>query len=147
MNYKISLPVLENLEGYKSIIYVDNSSEISSKDSLELMATYFKKEFKYDHLQYCKDDDNSNCTGVLFAEKASDLVISQNHFPNRIIGGACFRLSKSGVYTLDWVWLHPFSRNRKKLRETWKEFKIKFGEFLCTKPLSAQMAKFLEKHA
>jgi hypothetical protein len=146
MDYDISLPVLEDLEGYKELIYVLPSSDESQKEALERMAGYFKKEFRYDHLQYCKENHSENCIGILFAERAMDIVKDEYHYPNRVVGGACFGKKESGEFFLDWVWLHPFSRNHKKLSSNWPKFQKKFGQFTVTAPLSAHMASFLKKY-
>ena len=147
MDYEICLPIIDDLEGYKELIYITPSSEDNQKEALEKMASYFKRELHYDHLQYSKEDHNDNCIGILIAEKANDIVKNYDHRPNRIIGGACFGKKSSGEYFLDWVWFHPFARNRKKLSRIWPELRQKFGQFTVTKPLSAHMAKFLDKHA
>ena len=75
-----------------------------------------------------------------------DLVENIDHHPYRVLGGGCFRELHDGAYQLDWVWLHPFARNRRKLKEQWPKFQDKFGAFTITLPLSAHMAKFVEKN-
>ena len=49
-------------------------------------------------------------------------------------------------FKLDWVWIHPFARNRGTLKENWKELQGRFGQFEVSEPLSAQMSAFLGKH-
>jgi hypothetical protein len=146
LNYRIKPPVLDDIGGYKEIVYIKTTSSTKQKEALELMAKYFKQEFRYDHLQYNKNDDNSDCTGVLFTKRALDLVNNEDHFPNRIIGGACFRQKYSSEYCLDWIWLHSFARNRGILKNNWQIFKDKFGIFSVTEPLSVHMAEFIKKH-
>lgn len=145
MDYEITLPIHEDLGGFKSILYLESKDLRSCRDSLELMAIYFKREFKYDYLQYESADHANDFTGVLFFERAMDLVKDIDHYPNRVIGGAGF-WNKADGHVLDWVWLHPFSRNRGNLRKHWPELKNKFGNFELTPPISAQMGKFLEKN-
>lgn len=145
MNYDIKLPVLEDLDGYEEILYIEQSSNKNQKQALELIAYYFKREFNYDNLQYCAKDLNDDCVGILFVERATDLVKHDEHYPNRVIGGACFR-KENDNYFLDWIWLHPFARNRKKLSGYWPGFKSKFRNFEVTPPLSAHMSAFIEKH-
>lgn len=146
MSYEINTPVIENDE-HKDIFYIVPSSDDGLQSTLETLAEYFKKEFRYDHLQYCKYDDNSDCIGFLISERAMDLVEDIDHHPYRIVGGGCFRKAQSGDYVLDWVWFHPFSRNRGKLKKVWPQLKQKFGKFTVTEPLSPHMKSFLEKHA
>lgn len=145
MDYDITLPVADDEAGYQKLIYVKPDSKISCKNALELIATYFQREFRYSHLQYATTDSNDDCIGVLFSKAAYDLVNSEFHYPNRIIGGACFR-GIHGNYKLDWIWFHPYERNQGYLKSHWKEFKAKFGEFELSKPISAPMKAFLEKH-
>lgn len=147
MDYTIELPILEDFQSHENIFFIDEGSKSSQKEALELMASYFKKEFNYDHLQYCKDDNNIDCIGVLFVEIARDQVKDFDHHPHRVVGGACFRNKGSETYKLDWIWFHPFARNRKKLKNHWEQLKTKFGDFTITEPLSAHMAKFVEKYA
>lgn len=146
MDYDIILPVVDNLDGYKDLIYVKSDSPTSCKNALELIAMYFQREFRYTHLQYAASDSNDDCIGVLFSKPASDLVVLESDYPNRIIGGACFRVSHEGNYKLDWIWFHPYERNQGNLKRNWKEFKEKFGKFVLTKPISASMKAFLEIH-
>lgn len=146
MNYEITLPIHEDLGGYKSILYLESSDARACRESLECMATYFRREFKYDYLQYKSTEHHEGFTGVLFLEKAMDLVQDIDHHPNRVIGGAGFWKKPNG-YVLDWVWFHPFARNRGNLRKHWPELTNKFGKFEVTPPISAQMGRFLEKNA
>jgi hypothetical protein len=147
MKYDIASLVLDDLGGYRDLMYITPTSPNNQRESLELMAGHFKREMRFDHLQYeaCAHDDN--CVGALICDPATDLVIDESHFPNYVVGGACFRRASSGDYVLDWIWLHPFARNRRKLRRFWPRFKDQFGEFQLTGPLSPHMKSFLEKRA
>jgi hypothetical protein len=146
MKYKIDSPVIQNNVEHKEILYVFPSSDDEIQSALELLAEYFKKEFRYDYLQYCKRDSNSDCTGFLITERALDLTEEFDHHPYRIVGGGCFRTNGPDNYFLDWVWFHPFARNRGRLKKLWPLFKEKFGEFSITEPLSAHMKEFITKH-
>ena len=146
MDYNIELPFSETFFAENNILYVEDSSEDELRKALELMASYFKKEFKYDYLQYCATDINENCIGFLFVEKAMDLVEHEHHHPYRVIGGGCFRMKHTNKYILDWIWFHPFARNRGLLKKYWPEFKNEFGNFGFTTPLSAHMEQFVQKY-
>lgn len=146
MKYKIDSPVIQNNVEHKEILYVLPSSDDELQGALELLAEYFKKEFRYDYLQYCKGDSNSDCTGFLITERAWDLAEEIDHHPYRIVGGGCFRTKSPDNYFLDWVWFHPFARNRGMLKKAWPLFKEKFREFSVTEPLSAHMKEFIAKH-
>lgn len=147
MKYDIASLVLDDIGGYKELTYITPTSPKNQREALEVMAGYFKREMRYDHLQYEAAAHDDHCTGALICDPASDLVTNESHFPNYVIGGACFRRRLAGGYALDWIWLHPFARNRRKLSRLWPRFKDKFGEFQLTEPLSPHMKSFLEKRA
>ncbi|WOJ93690.1 hypothetical protein R0135_00640 [Congregibacter variabilis] len=147
MTYKIDAPVIENNDKHTKIFYIMPSSDDELQSALEILAGYFKKEFGYDFTQYCKYEENSDRTGFLITQRALDLVKDIEHYPYRIIGGGCFLATENGNHKLDWIWFHPFSRNRGELKKIWPGFKEKFGDFSYTEPLSSQMKLFLEKHA
>jgi hypothetical protein len=67
------------------------------------------------------------------------------------IGAACFRKRAyknvdADVWVLDWVWLHPYKRNKQVLSQHWDFFTKKFGdEFHIEHPVSKSMKAFLKK--
>ena len=146
MKYDIGPPVLD-VRGYPSVIYVETSSPANYKKALATMARYFKLEFRYDHLQYDEFDEDDDCAGMLVCERAFDLVKDVDHFPNYVIGGCCFRKGDSGEYFLDWIWLHPFARNRGTLKKLWPDLRRRFGSFSLSQPLSPHMEAFIAKHS
>lgn len=146
MKYEINLPVLE-APGYPASIFVEKSSAIDHKLALATIARYFKSEFRYDYLQYDESDVDPTCVGMLVCERASDLVKHEEHFPSYVIGACCFRKNAAGEDFLDWIWLHPFARNRGKLKELWPQLKMHFGNFFLSAPVSAHMEAFIAKHA
>jgi hypothetical protein len=145
MNYCIDAPVIE-FPGYPPVIFIEHTADKKLKDLLAGIASNFKKEMRFDHLQY---DDSMHRTadiiGVLFLHRAMDLVEHDDHFPCRVVGGGVF-VDRSGRFELDWVWLHPFFRNRNRLRNNWKLFQKRFGHFSVAPPLSAHMSLFIKKH-
>ncbi|MGJ0483801.1 MAG: hypothetical protein ACR65R_04605 [Methylomicrobium sp.] len=145
MEYCIDAPILEK-PGYPEVLYIDKDSDESLKDHLAVIAKYFKNEMCFNRLQFDESMyDNNDFTGFLVLQPAMDLVEREDHFPCRVVGGGVFAHSCRGP-ELDWVWIHPFSRNRKLLRNRWKEFKARFGQFSVAEPLSAHMSAFLKKH-
>lgn len=145
MKFKIDAPILE-ADSYPEVLFVNRSSDDSLKEHLALLARYFRKEMGFDHLQFDESMyDNEDFTGFLLLQRAMDLVERVDHYPNRIIGAGIFENSR-GKFELDWVWIHPFFRNRGALRDQWGNFKSKFGQFTVAEPLSAQMSEFLKKH-
>ncbi len=146
MKYEINSPVLEDIGGYEDAVYLVPTAPRNQREALEVIAEYFKRELRYDYLQYVASEHTSDCVGVLVLERAADLVADEDHYPNYVIGGACFRVKDTGENVMDWIWLHPFARNRGKLGELWPSFTQKFGNFELTPPLSAHMKYFLERH-
>lgn len=129
-----------------ALLYVDKHSETSHKESLALLARYFKKEMRFDWLQFDQDMFHRNdFTGFLLLKRAMDLVQHEDHYPSRVIGGGIF-VQFDSCFRLDWVWIHPFSRNRGILKQNWKGFQERFGQFEVAEPLSVQMSAFLGKH-
>ena len=145
MNFCIDAPILEVL-GYPPIVFIDKDSDKSLKAMLAIIAKYFKTEMRFDSLQFDQSMyRNEDFVGVLFLHRAMDLVKSEGHYPSRVVGGGIF-VKRSDSYELDWIWLHPFSRNRKTLRNNWNTFRQRFGQFSVATPLSAHMADFIKKH-
>ena len=146
MKFTIDAEVVE-VDAYPELLFVDKSSTTSHKDSLASLAYYFKKEMRFDHLQFDKDMyGNDDYTGFLILKRAMDLVEHEDHYPSRIIGGGVF-VKTNENFKLDWIWIHPFERNKGTLKSRWTEFQKKFGHFGVTEPLSAQMSAFLAKHS
>lgn len=145
MSYCIDAPTLE-MPGYPTVLFIDRSSDKPLKDHLAVFAKYFKKEMRFDSLQFDESMyDNEDFVGFLFLQRAMDLVVHVDHYPNRVVGGGVF--ARRGVIDeLDWVWLHPFSRNRRLLRKSWPTFTKRFGQFSVAEPISAHMSVFLKKH-
>jgi hypothetical protein len=150
MNFDITAPIVE-IRGYPTVVYLTHDDKEGLKAHLSCIAGYFKKEMHYTHLQYAESMyEDSSVTGFVILQRAMDLVRDEDHFPSRVIGGGTF-FDKSGVekadskYVLDWIWLHPFARNRKLLRDLWPSFKKRFGSFELTTPLSLPMQHFVER--
>jgi hypothetical protein len=59
--------------------------------------------------------------------------------------GACGFERMRSVWRLRWVWIHPFLRRRGLLHEAWPWFRLKHGDFIVDRPLSAAMEAFLRK--
>ena len=145
MNYDIKQLVIDHNPNHETLIYILPSSDKAQKLSLEELARYFKNESRYTHLQYCREDENTDCIGFLITKRAPDLVRDMDHHPYKIVGGGCFREGQNGEYCLDWIWIHPYERNRGNLERLWPEFESRFGKFGLTLPVSKQMMGFLKK--
>lgn len=144
MNFCIDAPVID-LPGYPRLEYLDSNSDRAMKDHLAGFASHFKREMRFDRLQFDEDMyGNEDFVGFLIFERAMDLCKDEDQHPCRIVGGGVFA-DHENAYELDWIWLHPFVRNRGLFGECWKGFTKKFGEFSVAKPISAQMEASLKK--
>ena len=149
--YTIDLPVsnrlLDNSNPFSNskLHEINARSDVELRNNLEKFARYFKDEMRYDNVPYDAANHERNWTGYLFKTPALDLVKDENlPTPMRWFGGCLFR-QENEEWTLCWIWLHPFFRNRGELSTEWKEFKKKYGSFKIQEPLSAQMERFLIK--
>lgn len=146
MKFCIDAPILDIL-GYPPLLFVDRNSIDAWKGNLAMSARFFKSEMNFDHLQFDESMyENDDFVGVLFLQRAMDLVLHEDHYPNRVVGGALFVARSSVCYELDWLWLHPFARNRKLLKESWPALTHRFGRFSVARPVSLQMSAFIQKH-
>ncbi|EHK7543350.1 hypothetical protein H2659_17705 [Vibrio cholerae] len=145
--YSIELPVFRRIYRQNNVIKITTDSGIEYRTALEKFALYFKREFRYDFIQYESDEhlySNYEYVGFLFIDSAHDLYDENDSVaPQRGIGGCCFR-KRSDVWVLDWIWLHPFCRRRGVLTNSWDLFLAMFGSFEVEKPISVEMQKFLE---
>lgn len=125
---------------------VTNRSPMPIRRGLRRMATYFRREFGYDFVQYSEREDNDpkETLGFLFTDGFGG-------YDERVIGGSMFRWreykdSPPG-WALQWIWLHPYERGKGKLKDALPAFKLLFGDnFFVEGPRSAAMKAFLEKH-
>lgn len=148
--YDISLSILRDLEFPKEILYITSESNLRWRKELAKLARYFKVEQRMDVPQYEFEDDGVDFPfeGFILLELARDLLQEDKPAPLRVFGGGCFRrrtFKNDEIWVLDWVWIHPFFRNRGKLSERWDEFKQRFGEFQVEPPISPAMRQLLQK--
>lgn len=150
--YTIELPISEGYDTDNGIIYVAPESEYSLKLQLQQFATFFKKEFKYDFLQYTANNHSSEneFAGFLFSELAYDRIEEDKPTPYRLYGGVGFfyreTIYPEPIWELGWIWLHPFFRHRGLLSRHWEYFKTQFGDFEVSQPQSPDMKNFLLNH-
>lgn len=96
-----------------SVIKVTDRSPQELRRAVYTFATYFKREFNYDFIQYAMKDSGSDAY----------LFINRDDDPNgnrEAIGSACFRLRITRHdreilkprWWLDWVWFHPYFRSK-----------------------------------
>lgn len=120
---------------------VGRRSPASQKKAVELMATYFRREFGYDFVQYSANEflDDSETLAWLWA----------TGYPQdyTIIGGGCFRKREwkdlPNAWAMQWIWLHPYFRRKGILTRAWPVFTAMFGPFDVEEPVSNAMDHFL----
>lgn len=106
--------------------------------AVERCAIYFRREFRYDFVQYSADELGHPKDRAFLWEARSVVV------------GACsFRWVEwedaDASYTMDWVWFHPYERRQGNLSSAWLYFRRRFGRFHVEQPLSDAMEAFLAR--
>lgn len=124
---------------------VYENSPKSIKNAVYKIAQYFRREFRYDFVQYAQEED--------FTEDESQIFIwtHREYTTNEVvIGAARFNWRKwkdaPDGWALSWVWIHPFEREKGRLSNSWPIFKKKFGDFFVEPPLSNAIRHFMKKH-
>jgi len=119
---------------------------LNLRREVERFAIYFRREFSYDFQQFVATEKPKN------HEKpyAAYLFINeQNHHPRVWVGGCCFRWREyqdvGARWAAQWMWLHPYYRNKGILSSAWDRFHELHGKFICEPPFSPAMKAFLHK--
>lgn len=112
------------------------------------IATYFRREFGYDFVQYSKDkrDPEDKCQAFLWYER-NDFSAYESDV---VYGACCFRYrewknSEPG-WSLQWVWFHPFQREKGHLKNAIPLFKKLYGNFEVEAPYSRAMKQCVDKY-
>jgi hypothetical protein len=118
---------------------VDCNSTLLLRKALQQCARYFQREGYSDWLHY--DLNESNFVGFLFMDR--------NYC--HAVGGCLFRLRKFAdinkpFFSMHWIWLHPYVRNKGLLSKHVDYFNQIFGYWYPEYPLSKPMQAFVEKH-
>lgn len=125
-------------------IFVHNKQHMSIHKAVEQLAYYFKREFKFDFVQYTAYEDVNNPKSDAY------VWIDSNFSDTFAVGAVNFRflgdVNQPKKWSLEWVWLHPYYRNQGLLSGAWKAFQKKYGkDFLIEPPISKAMACFIKK--
>jgi hypothetical protein len=132
---------------------ITTASSLPMRQAVWLLASYFRREFGYDFVQYGHGGHESDEKHVAFlwlgderirAKKRGGLAVSRI-----AVGACCFRWREwadtEPSYGLQWVWFHPFARGRGFLGDCWPWFCGAFWPFYVERPLSSGMRGFLAK--
>jgi len=147
-NYQMDLSISGQFFSFNNIIEVDKESEIELHKEVYKIAKYFKEELNYDRIPYSEYGNLLKKYKVLlFTEEALDKYKSEP-IPYRIYGACLFSEIKfkkdKDYWVLEWIWFHPFFRNRGYLKKNWSILEEKFSDFFIKKPISNDMKAFLE---
>lgn len=149
MNEKmlIEAPCVVDIDKGKQLancIFVHNKQPMSIHLAVEQLAYYFQREFNYDFIQYTAYEDKENPKSNAY------IWIDSDFYGTFAIGAIVFRFLTDAhqpkKWSLEWVWFHPYYRNKGLLTAAWKSFQKKYGkDFLIEPPTSKAMDAFLIK--
>jgi hypothetical protein len=123
---------------------VTGQSPISTRRCVEQIARYFRREFRYDFVQYSAEHPKSDTRAYIWHPQyyagEQETVIGAAYF--------CWRewSDADPGWALAWIWFHPYERRKGRLSSAWDYFRLRFGDFFVEPPLSAAMEAFLRKH-
>jgi hypothetical protein len=124
---------------------VTDRSHSSVRKAVEQLARYFRRELGYDSVQYLADEHQGRDRTYLWTHGTY-----HNHKSQQlVIGACCFRWGdgedRPPGWAMAWCWFHPYQRRQGHLSEAWAYFLARFPGFVCERPFSDAMAKFLLK--
>ncbi|MCO8166243.1 hypothetical protein NJC40_00415 [Pseudomonas sp. 21LCFQ02] len=122
---------------------VDSSSPLWMHEAVYQRARAFRREFRYDRVQWDGSNErraSEGWHGYLFAGDSYGTI-----------AGACgFYHGRSdqeaGQWGLHWIWLAPKFRHQGILKAHWADFLSRYGEFYVEPPISEAMQGFIRKH-
>jgi hypothetical protein len=111
------------------LIVVDKKSSIDSRDEVFKIAEYLMKELNYDRVPYSSlEFVDEEYKALLFTVEANELY-KAGLMPYRIFGSCLFSQKEftedEDCWALEWIWLHPFFRNRGYLKKVLGLFRKK----------------------
>lgn len=141
MKYLDPQPVARVLEERSADIWseeVTAASPLWRHDEMYNRAYAFKREQRYDFVQWDNPERDHAAKGYLFADA-----------DGRIIGCCAFRFREytnhQPGWALQFVWVAPPYRRSGVLAERWPAFRDRFGDFLVEGPVSTPMQAFLRR--
>lgn len=129
----------------QSVNYKEN---ISLRRAVYRFASYFRREFCFDFVQYSLTREKHNEDEVTLAYLFSELEYTHKRIS---YGACCFRYRDktfwkniSPHWGMQWIWIHPYMRGKGLLTEFWPYFEEKYGNFMLERPVSKAMESFLK---
>lgn len=146
-NTSILLPSVMDLKPTTKIgeaHYVDKKQPISVFLAVQKIATFFKREMEFSSLQYVALEKMVQDTTDAY------IWIDESWSDKFAVGACAFSLCKdvdeSQKWEMQWVWFHPYYRNKGLLASAWKGFEEKYGkDFGKEPPISKAMQAFINK--
>lgn len=144
-------------EDRTGLVKVGDNSSMRDRKAVEKIATFFQREMEYDFIQYDASEPSGGThepyiPTIAYLFTNPDLLHYTKNRKSKIltIGGCCFRKRDHEnisdlIWELDWIWLHPYERNKGVLVKYWKHFLREFKIFFPSQPISKSMEKFLTK--
>ncbi len=124
--------------------YVNDEQPISINKAVETIAKYFKREFEFSSLQYVAHEKKGN-------PKMDAYVWVDENWSDKFAVGACAfayitEVNEKEQWVMQFVWFHPYYRNKGLLAASWKGFEEKYGkDFPLEPPISKAMQAFMNK--
>jgi len=124
--------------------YVSKEQPMSIFKAVEQLAKYFKREGDFSFLQYCANEQKTK-------GRTDAYIWIDKDWNDKFAVGACAfsqmkDVGESGEWAMQWVWFHPYYRNKGLLSEAWPFFVEKYGkDFKTEPPLSKHMISLLKK--
>jgi hypothetical protein len=123
---------------------VTTRSPLKVRRAVWQFASYFRREFRYDVVQYGFQGQETDTSARAYLWDLVDAGDVAHH----AIGACCFRWREDSDshpgWALQWIWLHPFERGQGHLTRAWPYFRARFGDFDVESPVSTAMASFLD---
>ena len=123
---------------------VDKNQPMSIHKAVEQLAYYFKREGRFDFVQYTANEDKNS-------KNSNAYIWIDTDWEDTFAVGACaFRflgdVGQIKNWSLQWAWMHPYYRCKGLLTGAWSSFVEYYGkDFDIELPLSHEMECFLKK--
>lgn len=122
---------------------VDSSSPLWMHEAVYQRAKAFRREFRYDRVQWDGSNErraSERWHGYLFAGDSNGTIAGACGFYHEGSG------QEAGRWGLHWIWLAPKFRRQGILKAHWDDFLSRYGDFYIEPPISEAMQGFIRKH-
>jgi hypothetical protein len=138
--YRIDLRTIPPQYADTALVSVTMRSPVLLRREVERFARYMRREFNYDLPLFDADEQTTYCAH-LFGDMQHKVWV----------GACCFRMQyfgDLGVHwaRMEWVWMHPYFRDRGILQSHWRTLRSKHHDFAVSGPVSKAMKSFLMKN-